>query len=274
MRRGRALATVVLVLAAVRCGGGSSGGSGTTGTPTGPSGSASCSVTPLGTDTRITGSFTGSDANDCAGPNRGNQYSLTLTGQTDLEFVMTPSGFPAFLGVYTAANRVVLQDSGTGERRGKAFLPAGEYRVVAGRADNAGGSYSLSVGATSNSPCPLAGGGTGPFMFMPGTVPGATINGSLDANDCGTTSSNRSDPYLLSVGAGEALRVTLTGSQNVLLEAYRDAAGHPLVMSGSVTRGASRTFTYTTPAAGLVQLFVASAGSPLPMTYTLAIATN
>lgn len=279
------LALAVAAATVCGCSGGGSGGggstagntgssSGSTTSPSGPSTSATpCAVRPLTSGATVTGSFGSDTSKDCDGPDKGDQYSLTTSGQTDLEFVMTPNGFQGAISLYASSGRPVFADSGTGVRRGKAYLPSGEYRLVVGRVDSRAGSYTLSASPTSNSPCAVSDGGFGTLQYWNALVPGATIAGSLDSNDCGP-SFNKNDGYFVTVANGETLAVTVKASANVSFVATRDEAGSPVVSQGTAPANVERTFTLSSLAAGRIVLTLLSNNAPVPLTYTLKVTTS
>ena len=258
-------AGVALAAIASACAG-SAGTGGGTSSPTVPSASAApvCTIRPYVPGTSVTGAFTGSDKNDCAGPpgSPGDQYSLALTGETDLDFTLSATGFPPFLHVYTATNRVVFQGAGGSTQRVMAFLSAGEYRIVVGRTDNVNGSYTLTAATAPNSGCPPNG------VFMT-TVPGAVIRGVLEASDCGI--GGKGDSYLISLGAGETLTVTTTMDQAGQFEFFQDAPGHPQLAAGSIQKNTPKVVTFNVPTTGGYQFIAESVGlASLPINYMLA----
>lgn len=210
--------------------------------------------------TTLTGA-TGS--NMCKGPDgsRGRLYTMVLTQQTNLAITVTPSGFPAHLGLYTAANDIVNQ---TNDGKMFAFLPAGSYQVFVGSLSNADGSFTLSSAPTSLSNCNTTIGGF--------TTRGAVISGVLDTSDCGNTLA-KGEGYAVYVKEGTSLAVTFTSDRVAGFFAVNQA-GSTLASKEQPAAGSwSTNITATT--AGYygfrLESRTTSTGNNLPVNYTISI---
>ncbi len=188
-------------------------------------------------------------ADDCEGPlgTLGDVYQFTLTAQTNILFTQNSSGFlgglTLFKGQFTNLGqaRLIFDVVGAGTVGAKAYLPAGDYFVVAGSAEQKGGSYTLVTAPTSSTPCSDA--------YFNYTVRGADIAGQLDNSDCsGATASVRQDAYSLWLYLGETITVTTTYSKAGVMS-FRRAGfpGDPDIGTNLLTANNPVTATYAAP---------------------------
>lgn len=149
-------------------------------------------------------------SDDCDGPDGslGDIYSLTLTAQTQVLITLTPSGFEGQVMMLSgnfgdiAGTKLIFDVVGNGTICAKAFLPPGNYFILAGSAENVGGDYTLTLAPTTSTPCSN--------VFFNYTVRGADIPGVVVIEDCPAGAPNsRQEAYGLWLAAGEAIQVSI-----------------------------------------------------------------
>lgn len=142
-------------------------------------------------------------SNMCKGPDgtRGMLYTMVLSQQTSMALTVTPSGFPAHLGLYTAASDLVGQ---TNDGKMYAFLPPGSYQVFVSSLSNADGSFTLTSPPVTLSNCTSPSGGI--------TARGAAVSGVLDTTDCGNTLA-KGEGYTLYMKEGTTVSVAFTSDR-------------------------------------------------------------
>ncbi len=208
-------------------------------------------------------------ANECSGPGDmdGHLYTLALTEQSDFAVTMTPTGFEGAVGIWTAAGQVVFQTNGSGSFGAKAFLPTGQYTLVAGRHKIGGGSYSLGTAPTTVAGCADSGPGRGAW-----TIPGVVIAGAVTSIDCAGNGTAKQDIYSIWLAAGQSITVVASMSQigNVNVNPAPGTTGPDV--SKSILKGGSASLTYTATNRGAYNVHVLSdlGFNPSP-TYTLSI---
>jgi hypothetical protein len=260
--RGRLLrALPALALAAlVGCSGGSSSGGET------PTGSAQ----PYTPNATVTGNLA---TNPARGPNGGvgQLYTLTLTQQTNLQFTLTASGFPPFLGLYTGSGQAIVERANT-DTSFKAFLPAGTFQVFVDSMNDASGTFTLTSAPTQTGGCLVAGGTQSPLDNYH-TVKGATLAGTITTNNCGDSLAKIHNYELpLTAGAQITLAFTVDKMSGV---AIRSSSGGTPLASREMPGAGSSTLSATVPTSGYYTVSIESrtAGgvSSLPVAYTVTI---
>jgi hypothetical protein len=257
----RAIPAVGLA-ALLACGGGSSG-SGTSGET--PNGSAQ----PYAAGASVAGDLA---ANTALGPNDsvGRLFTLTLAQQTNLLFTLTASGFPPFLGLYTASGQPIVERP-TSNTWFKVFLPAGAYQVFVDSMNDLNGSFTLTSAATLPGGCSVVGGDMTPLETLH-TVQGAILAATITSSDCGGSLS-KTHVYELPLTAGTQLNVSFTVDKMSGV-AIRNGSGAVLA-SKEMAGAGSGTLTATAAASGYYGVHIesrtANGVSSLPVAYTLSI---
>ena len=265
----------VLVLLALSPGCSTSSPTSTTTAPSGgssPSGgnTVTCSTKTYSPSLGATGSFGPDDSKDCRGPADvpGDQYTMTLTGQTDIDLTLTPSGLSAVLAVYTENNTRLFRLAGAGVVHQKLFLPAGGYKIAIGRTNSVAGTYTLTSPPATLDSCPAQ-------LSWGLTLVGATITGTVTDSDCGG-GSVRTDVYVVPLAAGQTLNLPFTADKFTYVEASADGPDSKLLLSNYIPKSTPTTQSFTAPAAGSYRVAVAypgpgSGGSSLPINYTFSL---
>lgn len=189
----------------------------------------SCSESPLGSEaacgagtayvvsSTVSGSIT---AEDCSRNGvTGDYYTFSAVSHTSFGLTMQPSGFNGELGLYAGTpggtSTVVFETDGSSTFGANAFLPPGNYYIVAGTRGG-GGSYTL-----VSQPVPVSGCG----QFLSYTRPGATISGVVTGNDC----------VGLGVARFDAFEILLESGHTISASATMDKAGAISIRSGSAS---------------------------------------
>ena len=139
----------------------------------------------------------------------GQFYSLTLAAPTGFLLTMTPSGFSGGLGLFsgsstnTAQAKVIFTVEGSGTIGARAFLPAGQYFILAGRSGQAGGSYTLTSSTSQVTDC----------VYSAWTMPGVPLTGSLTASDCAGGAGSSQDIYSVRLAAGQSVSISASVSR-------------------------------------------------------------
>lgn len=213
--------------------------------------------------------------NDCNGPGDvdGDVYQFTLIAQSDLLFRMTPTGFRGSMGVYRgvygAANpKLIFEVLGPGSAAfgARAYLPVGQYFLMAGPAGRSGGEYAVAFTPTSAADCSV-------FDW---TDFGADIVGTVTTADCGAAAGNHQDAYGIWLAVGESIQVTgIAGAKpvSVLLRRQGDGSA-PNLVERNIAAAGSTTFSYTATAKGAYGIHVVGApGTIGPISYTIQVRT-
>lgn len=238
-----------------------------------PTASGSClGPQPLTLDASIVGvAFT----DDCVAPNGllGDIYEFTVAAQTNIMITMTPTGFAGGLGLFVgpyvegATPRMIFKEFGRGTFGAKAFLPAGNYYIVAGSDEAAGGEYTLATAPTTTTPC------TETTMAWY-TMRGADITGLLTTADCQGAPGAFQDIFSLEMDAGEQLAVSaeLNKAGFVLWRRDGSASAANLNQFAALQPNITASGTFTAPDKAVFNVHVNSdnlAGGTLA--YTLHI---
>jgi hypothetical protein len=210
--------------------------------------------------------------NDCSGPGDvdGDIYQFTLIAQADLLFRMSPTGFRGSMGLYRGVYgdpnpKLIFEVLGPGSAPfgARAYLPVGQYFLMAGPAGRSGGEYAVAFTPTSAADCSV-------FDW---TDFGADITGSITTADCSITATSFHDSYGIWLAAGESIQVTGIAGAKPLGIALRKqgVAGDPIA-SRSLAISASETFTYTAESKGAYSIqAIGLPGSIGPIGYTLQV---
>lgn len=192
----------------------------------------------------VSGEIDDKDCRDSQG-RVADYYQFTLSSQTNFQLTMQASGFDAELGLYagqasSAQGKLVFEVVGSGTVGATAFLPPGSYYIMAGTATNQGGGYTL------NSPAPAAT-GCSPYFYY--TLPGATIAGSVTANDCAGAGTARQDAIGLWMASGQTVNVSAT-LDKVGAVLWRVGDGNTAsLVTRNLTQAGTVQFSFTAPRA-------------------------
>ena len=197
-------------------------------------------------DTTVTGvAF----ADDCSAPNGffGDVYQFTVAAQTNVLLSMTSNGFDGalalFSGTFTvgSAPRLIGKEFGRGAFSFKAFLPAGNYFIVAGSDEAAGGEYTLTSAPTTTTPC---------SELIPWfTMRGADITGLLTTADCQGAPGAFQDIFSLEMDAGEQIAVSVEMNKVGFVLWRRDgsASAANITQFGALFPNVTAQATFTAP---------------------------
>jgi hypothetical protein len=205
---------------------------------------------------------------DCGGPGDldGDVYQFTLIAQTDLLFRMTPDGFRGGMGLYRGvygepSPKLIFETYGPGSAPfgARAYLPVGQYFLMAGPSGRSGGDYDLAFTPASASNCAV-------FDW---TDFGADLNGSVSSSDCGAAENQFQDIYGLWLNGGEQVQVTvIANTSDIEVEFRRQGDGNvPPIASHEVAAFDSVTFTAfaaTKSAYGIHVVAPAGVAGPYP----------
>lgn len=243
----------IVVLAAVITGCGSS---------TEPSG-ACAAATALTIGASATGK-SGSDECSLPDGSAGKFYTLSLSATTGFLLTMTPSGFTGSIGLYSGSPTnpgkatVIFTEGGTGTVGGRAFLPAGQYFIGAGRVGQAGGGFTISTSVSENTDC----------VFGSWTVLGTPLTGSLTATDCAGALGSSQDIYQVRMTAGQSVVITAAVSKpgGVI---WGTSSASIIERPLSSPTGGSTTITYKATVDGVYLLhFLTNSPTTATATYT------
>lgn len=201
-----------------------------------------CEALPLPLRQTVTGAF-GPDSCLAEG-RRTAEYGLELPETSTV--LLTASGIEC-LCVRTADGALVYETAvaPVGAKVQHLVLPAGRYRVsLRAASDTAVGEYRLTASVSASTPHGCVDGGVA-------TTRGATVNGAITEDDCGTAE-DLHDRYGVWLEAGQTLSAAITATDPVRLELHGqderlDAAQGTAV---SVRHTAARSDYYSIEVAG------------------------
>jgi len=213
--------------------------------------------------------------NDCSGPGDvdGDVYQFALIAQTDLMFRMSPTGFRGSMGLYrgvygTPNPKLIFEVLGPGSAPfgARAYLPLGQYFLMAGPTGRSGGEYEVAFTPTSASDCSV-------FDW---TDFGADITGAITTSDCTGAPPHFQDSYGLWLAAGQSVQLTgIAGAKPFAVHVRRQGDGSvdPLV-SHILAAGGTTTFTFTAATKGAYSIIaIGLPGSIGPIGYTIQVRT-
>jgi hypothetical protein len=203
----------------------------------------------------------------------GDIYQFTLIAQADLKFQMVPTGFRGAMGLYRGVYgdpdpKLIFEVFGPGSAPfgARAYLPAGQYFLMAGPSGRSGGMYTVQFTPSAATDCAV-------FDW---TDFGADINGAVTTADCSAASGNSQDVYGIWLEAGEAVQVTgAAGAKpmSVLFRRQGDGSAPNLVERNLAAAGSS-TFSFVPTTKGVYAIHVVGAASSIgAVSYTLQVRT-
>jgi len=145
---------------------------------------------------------------NCSGAHGGSGqvYTMALSQQSNMQLTVTTTAFTPFLGVYTAAGKVVAEDL-TGTPL-KVFLPAGTYQVFVGKAAGSDGAFTLTSPAAALGGC-ASPAGTRSDADLGFTTRGAAFSGTVTDRDCGALNA-KTQVYVVRLATGDTLNASVT----------------------------------------------------------------
>ena len=205
----------------------------------------------------------------------GELYNMTLTQQSNVFLTLATTGFPGFIGLYTASGDVI-DEEGTPDTKIKAFLPAGTYQVFVNDSRSGGGAFTLTSPSVSLEGCTATNGAgvnlNGGGINLGHTVKGASFGGTVVATDCGNALS-KTDIYEIGLKAGEVLNLSITVDRLSGLSVTQP--GQAIVARQELAAAGTWTTTVTATTAGRYQIHIesrtANGSSNLPLAYSVVL---
>jgi hypothetical protein len=218
--------------------------------------------------------------NDCGGPSDvdGDVYQFTLLAQNDLLFRMEPTGFRGSMGLYRGVYgdrnpKLVFEVLGPGSATfgARAYLPNGQYFLMAGPAGRSGGEYGVAFTPTSAADCSV-------FDW---TTVGSTITGSVTTADCGAGTGLggvplHQDTYYIWLSAGESIRIAgIAGAKPFELQFRKQSdAAEDNIEEQTLAAGATTAFTFTATSKGAYGIHAVSSPAAIgAVGYTIQVGT-
>ena len=174
-----------------------------------------------------------------------------------------------YRGVYGEPNpKLIFEVLGPGSASfgARAFLPVGQYFLMAGPAGRSGGEYSVAFTPTAADNCAM-------FDW---TDFGADITGTLTTADCAGEPGSNQDIYGIWLASGESIQITgIAGAKalSVVLRRQGDGAA-PDLAKHVLAAGASSTITFTAASKGAYSIHMVATPSTLGVVdYTLQVRT-
>ena len=244
-----------------------SSGSLPTVTFTATAGDPCATITPLQFGTNGSGSLTSSDCRLSDGSFI-DFYETTVPAAGTYLFTESATTFDTFLALYGATGALIgVNDdiaSNNSNSAIKAILPAGAFRLGASSwFANVNGSYTITSAAS-------AAGITGcEEVFV---ARGTSTTQNLQTTDCPNTSTGYSDDYLIVLGAGQSITITMASSAiDSFLELYSSLTTRAAFNDNSAAGTNDARIVFTAPSAAFYLIRATTPTTGAVGAYTLVI---